>query len=91
MSEASPFGDRQVDYPVPFTLKVFGSDDEAFESHVQAIVARHATLSPHSIHSRRSRNGRYRAVSCSFQAESRTQLDALYAELQADPHVLYTF
>lgn len=91
MSEASPFGDLEVEYPIPFTLKVFGANDDTFEGHVQEVVARHAALSPHAVHSRLSRNGRYRAVTCSFQAESRAQLDALYAELQADPQVLYTF
>lgn len=91
MSSCSPFGNLEVEYPIPYTLKVFGANDEAFEAHVRSVVEQHVALSPHAVHARESRNGRYRSVSCSFQAESRTQLDTLYAELQADPQVLYTF
>ena len=84
-----PLGDAQVEYPIPFTVKAFGENTTAFPDHVRALVEQHADLSEHALHTRESRNGRYVSVSCAFEAQSRAQLDALYADLQADPHVLY--
>jgi hypothetical protein len=86
--EQCPLGGAQVEYPIPYTVKAFGANDEAFPAHVRALVERHTALSDHAVHTRESRNGRYLSVSCAFQAESREQLDAIYADLQADPDVL---
>lgn len=86
--EQCPLGGAQVEYPIPYTVKAFGPNSEAFPDHVRALVARHTELSEHAVHTRESRNGRYLSVSCAFQAESREQLDAIYADLQADSDVL---
>jgi hypothetical protein len=84
-----PLGDAQVEYPIPFTVKAFGENTEGFPGHVREVVEQHAELSDHAVHSRESRNGKYLSVSCAFEAQSRAQLDALYADLQADPAILY--
>lgn len=88
MSEQGPFGGRQVEYPIPYTVKAFGPNRPEFAERVRQLVERHISLSEHAVHTRESRNGRYLSVSCTFQADSREQLDAIYADLQADPDVL---
>ena len=86
-----PLGGAQVEYPIPYTVKAFGENtgDFDFPAYVRQLVEQHAELSDHAVHSRESRNGRYLSVSCAFEAQSREQLDALYADLQADPNVVY--
>jgi len=86
--EQCPLGGAQVEYPIPYTVKAFGPNQSAFPDRVRALVEQHTPLSEHAVHTRESRNGRYLSVSCAFQAESREQLDAIYADLQADPDVL---
>ena len=88
MSESCPLGGASIEYPIPYTVKAFGPNRSSFRDHVRALVERHTPLSDHAVHTRESRNGRYVSVSCAFQAESREQLDAIYADLQADPDVL---
>ena len=53
------------------------------------IVRRHVPDLPEDAsHSRLSRGGKYLAVTVTFVAESREQLDALYRELSAHPRVV---
>jgi len=88
MSQQCPLGGAQIEYPIPYTVKAFGANRSEFPERVKALVEQHTVLSEHAMHTRESRNGRYISVSCAFQAESREQLDAIYADLQADPDVL---
>ncbi|KPV40657.1 hypothetical protein AN478_05690 [Thiohalorhabdus denitrificans] len=88
MSEQCPLGGAQVEYPIPYTVKAFGANAAGFPERVRKAVEQHAALGTHAVHTRESRNGRYISVSCAFQAESREQLDAIYADLQSDPDVL---
>lgn len=86
--EQCPLGGAQVAYPIPYTVKAFVANRPELIERVRELVAHHTALSEHAVHTRESRNGRYLSVSCAFQAESRNQLDAIYADLQADPDVL---
>ena len=85
-----PLGEARVEYPIPYTVKAFGPNRAAFPDRVRELVGRHTPLSTHAVHTRESRNGRYLSVSCAFQAQNREQLDAIYADLQADPEILAT-
>ena len=79
-----------VAYPMAYTVKAFGPNREDFPDRARALVERHIPLSEHAVHTRESRNGRYISVSLAFQAQSRAQLEAIYADLQAEPDVLAT-
>ncbi len=57
---------------------------------MRELVGRHTLLPANAVHTRESRNGRYLSVSCTFEAQSRDQLNAIYTDLQADPDVLAT-
>ncbi|MFA9462120.1 YbeD family protein [Thiohalorhabdus methylotrophus] len=88
MSDQCPLGDARVEYPIPYTVKAFGPNQNGFPERVRMLVEQHTPLNEHALHTRESRNGRYISVSCAFEAESREQLDAIYADLQSDPDVL---
>ncbi len=76
-------------FPCSFPLKVFGKDEDEFEALVVSIVRKHvAELHPENINSRLSNGGKYLAVTATFIAESREQLDALYTELSGHDRVL---
>jgi hypothetical protein len=78
-----------VEYPIPFPLKVIGRDESDFEEFVIEIVRRHIPeLLEENITSRLSSGDKYRSVSFQFIANSREQVDALYAELSSHKRVL---
>ncbi len=63
------------------------SDD--FRSIVLGIVQKHAgSIEPERIEERPSRDGNYLSLTCTFAAQSREQLDALYQELTSCERVL---
>ena len=78
-----------IEYPVHFPLKVIGLDEDDFEPFVVEIVRRHVPeLLEENIVSRLSSGNKYRSVSFEFMAQSRAQMDALYAELSSHKRVL---
>ena len=78
-----------VEYPIDFPLKVIGENATDFEPFVVEIVRRHVPdLLEENIISRLSSTSRYCSVSFQFIAESRAQVDALYAELTSNERVL---
>lgn len=86
MSEKSKF---ELQYPIAFPLKVIGLDEPDFEEFTIEIVRRHVPdLLEENIISRLSNGNKYRSVSFQFIAESRIQVDALYAELGSHKRVL---
>ncbi|HCS39945.1 MAG: YbeD family protein [Anaerolineaceae bacterium] len=79
----------ELEYPITFPLKVIGLDEPDFEDFVIAIVRSHVPeLLEENIMSKLSNGNKYRSVSFQFIAESRTQMDALYAELSSHKRVL---
>ena len=78
-----------VEYPVFFPMKVIGLDEDDFETFVLEIIRRHVPeLLEENITSCLSSGNKYRSVSVQFMAESRAQVDALYAELGSHKRVL---
>ena len=77
-----------MEFPMDFPLKAIGSGIEDFEAFVVEIVRRHlpedaATTST----TRLSEGGKYLAVTVSFVAHSRAQLDDIYRELSSHKRV----
>ena len=86
MTRETPF---EIKYPILFPLKVLGKDEPDFEDFVVEIVRRHIPeLLEENITSRLSNGNKYRSVNFEFIAESRAQVDALYAELSSHKRVL---
>jgi hypothetical protein len=79
-----------LEFPTLFPLKVMGRHADEFEAFVVAIVQKHAPTSAYEVALRPSRGGKYLAVTVTFVAESRAQLEAIYQELSTHERVLMT-
>jgi putative lipoic acid-binding regulatory protein len=79
--------DTLLEFPCAFPLKIMGRADDALADAVLGIVRRHAPDFDGLMEARASSGGRYLSLSCTVNAVSRAQLDALYGELCAHPAV----
>ncbi len=78
-----------LEFPCTFPIKVIGKDTGEFEAIVTEIVRRHVPdLADADVSTRPSSGGKYLAVTATFVASSREQLDNLYRELSAHESVL---
>lgn len=81
--------DTLFQFPCDFPLKVMGRKSDDFRSIVIGIVQKHVgTVEPENIEERPSKDGNYLSLTCTFQAQSREQLDNLYRELTSHERVL---
>ena len=79
------------EFPCTFPLKAIGRDVDDFEAFVVAMVQKHAPGQVDLPVARRlSHGGKYLAVTVTFVADSKAQLDALYIELNQSQRVLMT-
>ena len=79
-----------LEFPCRFPIKAMGQNQPAFEQLVVEAVRIHAgTIQDSDVVTRPSRNGRYLAVTVTFTASSRDQLDAIYRTLSSSEHVLF--
>lgn len=75
-------------FPCAFPIKVLGRASDALAQEVLAIVLRHAPDFKAATMEMRSSSGRrYVGLTCTIQATSQQQLDALYRELTGHPLV----
>lgn len=81
--------DTLFKFPCDFPIKVMGKHSDDFRSLVLGIVQKHTgDIDPANIVERPSKDGNYLSLTCTFNAQSREQLDALYTELTACERVL---
>jgi putative lipoic acid-binding regulatory protein len=82
--------DSPLEFPCRFPIKAMGRNAPAFEQLVVEAVRLHAgPVVASDVSTRPSRNGRYLAVTVTFNAGSREQVDAIYRMLSASEHVLF--
>ncbi len=83
--------DRQsslLQFPTAFPIKILGEGRDDFAQAVLDLVLRHAPdFDPATMEMRPSKNGRYLSLTCTINATSREQLDALYRALTGHPAV----
>ncbi|MBN2701494.1 MAG: DUF493 domain-containing protein [Methylothermaceae bacterium] len=78
-----------LEFPCDWPVKAFGPATEAFELEVIGIVRRHTTdLKENAVTTRPSRGGKYTVVTVTIRAHSRTQLEAIYTDLNAHEDVV---
>jgi putative lipoic acid-binding regulatory protein len=67
-----------------------GRNEASFEAYVVEVVRVHiGSESITAVNSRPSRNGRYLAVTVTFTAQNRAQLDDVFRTLSASDQVLF--
>ena len=77
-------------FPCSYPLKVMGQKTEAFENAVREILQKHLQGVPVEYDQRPSGTGKYLAVTATFEAASKAQLDAIYEELNGHELVVMT-
>ena len=81
-AKVAAYKDTLFEFPTEYPLKVAGKNSPGFEKTVIEIVSRHVRDFDHAtVTARESKGGKYLAVSVSFVAQSKAQLDALYQDL----------
>ena len=78
--------DTLLEFPCAFPLKIMGRADDALAPAVLEIVRRHAPdFDGKTMVTRASSAGNYLSLTCTINATSKAQLDALYRELSGHP------
>ncbi|MBP6528858.1 MAG: DUF493 domain-containing protein [Burkholderiales bacterium] len=87
---APSYKDTLFEFPTVYPLKIAGKNTVELEATVIDIVRRHVEDFDHTtLTVRESKGGKYLAVSVSFTARSKPQLDALYQDLTDHPHIVW--
>lgn len=83
-----PPADSLLEFPTAFPIKVMGRTQNGFAQAIVAVVQKHAPdFDPATMEMRASSAGRYLSLTCTINATSREQLDALYRDLTSHPMV----
>jgi len=86
--ENPPSQDTLLEFPCAFPLKIMGLTNTALAQTVLDIVHRHAPdFDGATMEMRASSGGKYVSLTCTINATSKPQLDALYRELSGHPLV----
>ena len=88
MADKEHTGESPLQFPCAFPIKIMGLAGDALAQAVLDIVHRHAPdFDGATMEMRASSGGKYIGLTCTINATSRPQLDALYRELSAHPLV----
>ena len=78
-----------IEYPCEFPIKIMGHTQAGFAQSVLEVVSRHAPdFDGATMAMKTSKHGKYLSITCTINATSREQLDALYQELCDHPMVV---
>ncbi|MDQ7001182.1 MAG: DUF493 domain-containing protein [Ghiorsea sp.] len=89
--EQEPNAELGMAFPCDFPLKVMGTNNETFENDIVMIVRNHIpSLGEDAVKSKPSKTGKYLALTITFTAQSKAELDNLYREINAHPDVKMT-
>ena len=84
----TPEHDTLLEFPCAFPLKIMGLADPMLAQRVLEVVLRHAPdFDGSTMEMRASSGGKYVSLTCTVNATSKPQLDALYRELSSHPMV----
>ena len=77
-----------LEFPCDFPIKIMGARVDDFAQTVLEVVLRHAPdFDAAAMQMRPSSKGNYLSITCTVNATSQAQLDALYRELSSHPMV----
>jgi len=85
----TPITDSLIEYPCAFPIKVFGQTQQGFLQAVTEVVLQYdPAFTAASITMRNSKTAKYISLTCTVNATSREQLDAIYQALCDHPLVV---
>lgn len=77
-----------LEFPCEFPIKIMGARVDDFAQTVLGVVLRHAPdFDAATMQMRPSSKGNYLSITCTVNATSQAQLDALYREMSSHPMV----
>ena len=89
--EGAKISEELLSFPCEFQIKAMGKQVLGFDQRVGAIVSRHlAGAKILDLRTRESGSPKYVSVSCTIEATSREQLDAIYLDLNSESDILLT-
>ncbi|GAW87110.1 conserved hypothetical protein [Bathymodiolus platifrons methanotrophic gill symbiont] len=78
-------------FPCQFPIKAMGKNIPDLDAIIVALVRRHVdNLSENAVRTRLSKGGKFIAITVEVEAQSKAQLDAIYTDLNACPHITMT-
>ena len=78
-----------LEYPCEFPIKIMGHTQAGFAQAMLDVVQRHAPdFDGAQLEMKSSKHGKYLSITCTINATSRDQVDALYKELCDHPMVV---
>ena len=84
--QESPF-----QFPCQFPIKAMGKNIPDLDAVVVALIRPHVdNLSEGAVTTRLSKGGKFIAITVEIEAQSKAQLDAIYTDLNACPHITMT-
>ena len=90
-SKADEIPEELLSFPCEFQIKAMGKQVAGFDDRVRKIVSRHLYGGKVlDLRTRESGSSKYVSVSCTIEAPSRQQLDAIYLDLNSENDILLT-
>jgi hypothetical protein len=77
-------------FPCTFPIKVMGLNTDAFSSAIEEIFNRHLSPGQYTSTSRLSSGNKYLSITLTFTAQSMSQLNTIYEELNKNELVVMT-
>lgn len=77
-----------IEFPCEFSIKVFGKNNDGFQTCAVDIVKKHADdVSEERISQRVSKDENYRSLTITINAKSKAQIDAIYQDFTTAPEI----
>ena len=90
-SKADEIPEELLSFPCEFQIKAMGKQVAGFDDRVRKIVSRQLYGGKVlDLRTRESGSSKYVSVSCTIEATSRQQLDAIYLDLNSENDILLT-
>ncbi len=82
--------DYELTFPCEYPVRLFGLNEADFADFAFALLSRHiAGIHLEDLNIHPSKDGKYLAISTTFTAQSREQVDALYADIGVNKRILF--
>ena len=86
LEHESPF-----EFPCQFPIKAMGRNIPDLDAIIVEIIRRHVdNLSENAVRTRESKGAKFISITVEIVAQSKAQLDAIYTDLNACPHIVMT-
>ena len=91
MTEPAAEHESPFEFPCQFPIKAMGKNIPDLDAIVVEIINRHVdNLSENAVKTRMSKGNKFISITVEIEAQSKAQLDAIYTDLNACPHITMT-